>query len=62
MENISCKKKSISFLKLWNPIFFDKSTKISMESILNKAHVQVYVQEFKIKGETINYLLTINYS
>ncbi len=33
-----------------------------MESILNKAHVQVYVQEFKIKGETINYLLTINYS
>ncbi len=33
-----------------------------MESTVNKAHVQVYVQKFKIGGKTTNYLLTINYS
>jgi len=35
------------------------STKAKMELIINKTHVQEYVQEFKIRGE--NHQLLTNY-
>ncbi len=47
------KKRIHYFFQALKSKKINKSNKISMESILNKAHVQVYVQEFKIRGKPL---------